>query len=595
MKRRFSIGISLSILYGSILFLGIPVFHPAFLKPWFNATSFYIIWILFLLWIFSLAEIIKKDCLRLSWHSFKNHWLTILLPLLFGILIFYSIPPYFRILSDETNLLAVSQNMLHQHGINNVTMGFWYDWGFHGTNYEFEKRPLLFPFFTFLIHLVRGYHPENAFVLNFLVLTGLLGLLFKITAKFLGTIGAIASLILIVSQPVVSQTATSAGFDLFSVFLLFLCFIALEKFLREPDTISFQWLWFNLLMLSYIRHESMLVLIITVTILFSARKIQPSFFQGPRSWLFALTPLLLAPRIWQYHIRAGIPNTYETAAGDTGFSLLHWADHIRLFFTTFLRFDYFLPYATAINWIGSIAIVLFVLEYRNKSRNDTIGQLLFFITSLVFLSLINVMFAFHIGDPTHPVSSRYFLLPFILLSVFAVWGMQRLSIFQKNQVFLIIVSTGLFLLYHPVSIKNDFMNTLTLPRAYRTELQFFKSLNNKNILIIEDRPGQFTVHEFGAVNFDYANKNPEEILGNLKNHLYQDIYAVQELITSTGKVSADTRLDPVYKLESVLEQQNGEDSHLKISRVILDPRADIFSEKKEKIKKRKNRLTKIPR
>lgn len=580
MAKRLNSIIGLLILYATVTFLAVPILYPTLLKPLYNTTSYYILLGLFLSWLGSTAAIITKAPLQAVWEPLKKNWLIVLFPFLLCVLIFYSMPPYFRVLSDETNLLGVSKSMFSEHGINNITMGLWYDFGFHPMNAEIEKRPLLFPFFTYLVHLFRGYHAENAFIANFLILLGLLGMLAKIVSKFLGTVGTVAALILIVSQPVVSQTATSAGFDLLAVFFLIMSFMATQKFLKESDETSFLWLWLTLLMLCQTRHESALVFGIVILSLLGANKIKKVFFTGSRSWLYALTPLFLTPRLWQYQIRAAMPNTYETSNGVPGFSLAHWADHIRLFFTTFLRFDYFLPYATIVNWIGAISLVFFVIHFKEQSQNNKNSQLLFFISSLSFLLVTNILFAFHIGDLTHPVSSRYFVLLFILLSIFAVWGLQRLPFLGKNPILVLVLSIGFFILYQPVSIKNDFMNLLTITRMYRTELVFFKSLGHKDILIIDDRPGQFTVHDYGSVNFDYANKEAHTVLKDFKEHLYRDIYAIQEIKLSTNEISKDTHLDPVYKLETVLEEKSAPDSLFRISKVILDSHTVIPEAKK---------------
>jgi hypothetical protein len=126
-----------------------------------------------------------------------------------------------------------------------------------------------------------------------------------------------------------------------------------------------------------------------------------------------------------------------------------------------------------------------------------------------------------------------------------------------------------FLYYHPIAVEGRFLNTLILNRQTSHSIDFLKKLDDRNILIVSSRPGQYVAIGYGAVDFDYANTNKNVLLNEARRHLYSKIIALQEIMYGAGLPTGDSTLDASYKLEPLYEIQITAESFLRISRVTL--------------------------
>lgn len=530
---------------------------------WSNSHfAYYFMLGLFAFWILSLIFFLKEHPWNLIVWSRENRN-GLLLSLFLTILIFATVDPYFKILADETNLLSVSKSMVEKRTVDNVTMGKWFYFNYHPTTVEFEKRPLGFPFLLHIVHQLIGYHAWNAFVLNGLCLLGLFLLLYELGRIFLGVTGACALLLLTAAQPLLSITATSGGFDLASVFFALLCFLALRLFLRKQDFSSFLWLWTCLLVTSQIRYESPIFFLVVLSGLVWFRYIRRDYLLNP--WLIPLSLFLMLPRIWQSMIWSTVSDIQFRPDEALPFNGQHFLDHNRLFFQGLFRFDYFLPYANLVILTGLLGLVVLFLSNRPASSPERRHLLIISGTCVVSLWIIVTSYSW--GDLTHPASARFGVLFVLVLSFFAAWLLNLISLFRSRPSLMLSLCGLLLALYHPVSMENRFLNALILTREYRIELDFLRKMGHTQLLIIAPRPGQFTVHQYGAVDFNHANANKDQLLNELRRHLYRDIYVFQEIEYKTGEPIKDHQLDTLYRLKPELEIQNTAESFLRFSRV----------------------------
>ena len=128
-------------------------FHPSAVQFCVSRVTFYCMLALFACWAAALARRLPPG---FDGRAFlKEYGAGLLFSLALTVFIFLSVKPQFRVLSDETNLLAVSKSMLFERRADNVTMGKWYYFNFQPLLRETEKRPYMFPFFTSLVGAVR--------------------------------------------------------------------------------------------------------------------------------------------------------------------------------------------------------------------------------------------------------------------------------------------------------------------------------------------------------------------------------------------------------------------------------------------------------
>ena len=517
----------------------------------------------FVLWVIQLW--CYCTAVSFSFKAFlKRYWLGLIGALILTCCIFISLSPDYRVLSDETNLLAVSKSMTYNKTIFNTTMGKWYYDNFYPIQQEIEKRPPMFPFMLSLLHSFFGFSRVNAFILNGLSLFTLLSLIYVCAKKNLDTISGFAAMLLVASQPIVTLSATSAGFDLFSATFLAITLVSLYGFMRDPNSHGLALLWVNLMMFCYIRYESIIYFVLLVGFISGFRLLRLHYVK-PFLYLYVLTPLIYLPFIWQSSVKTG---TYvEDAEGVSLFNIARfWAQFSELASAQF-RFDFYLPFATGINLTGILLLcILLVGIALKKFRLVKLYQRYYaFTVSSCLLVHTFLYLVYYFGQYTHPISARYYIVFVLCLSIVPLIYK---SVTQMLPSRLLLAGAAIaFILYHPVNVENRFFNTLTLPRKTRYVGAFLNKLQRKAVLVIVDRPGQYTAENYGAVNFDYANRNVNSLLSELKRGLFEEIIVVQDLNYDSQSPVSNNDLNASFLLETLSTRQYTPTEYIRISRV----------------------------
>lgn len=540
----------------------------ALMNKCFISGSYYLIGLMVLLWIGTGLDYLRVS--HFSWSTFIHaHKKGIFVSLILCVIIAISVKPALRVLSDETNLLSVSQSMTFEKRVNNTTQGTWYYESFYPDKnlISIEKRPLLFPFFTHLVHVILGYRAENVYLLNLFVLFFLLLIVFLILQHSLKDLWAVSAMILVVSQPVVTQCARSGGFDLFFSAFVLLSFVVFRTFLRERSTSSFKFLWMTLVMVSQTRHEGILFFSSCIFVILAFRLLKKEYFEKPLLYVLSLFPFL--PMVWPRLLNK---DYFENAKNEIPFSVVHFLNNNMTFFKNLVSFDYWIPYATLVNLIGVLGLLhlMFSGEERSGDPGTTAKNIHFPLIIVATISLILewvFITSYFRGNSDHPTNSRYFVLFSIVLALSAVRLVHRSGIFRKQATLFFVFCVSIFVLYHPVSVENRFTFSQTAPRQYAFAIDFLKKVGHRNFLFITDRPGQYTVHRYGAISFDRARKQPKKIKSDFERHLYKEIYVLQEIEYASASPAKSTSLPREFKLETLVELQNTATSFLRISKV----------------------------
>jgi len=539
--------------------------HYDFMKFCFYRLSYFLMALLVIAWVVVCIQQVQSN--PISFKSVIHRYRTgVIFSFLVTGAIFISVEPQFRILSDETNLLSISKTMFFDRDIRNVNLGKWYHFNYQYLELVDPKRPFLFPFFMNLLHLLFGYRSYHPFVVNFLGLGIILSLVFGMIKKHLGKVAAFAGVMFIAAQPVVTQTAASAGIDLVAVVFLVICFKILDSFLENPSPQNFTWLWVNLLMLAHTRYETPLYVVVILTGLFWFGLIKLEYFRS--SFIYPLTPLVLLPVLWQ---RFFMTFEWQAPPDVPAFSLDHFVKHHGHFFQSLTQFDFFLPYASVINIIAIVSFVYFAFLFMAKKWPRQAFHKQFVIIAFVVFGVYWILTnAYYHDSIVTPDGARLYTFSAIVFSVLATMFFFRWPAIIQKPFYGLLIAVFLFTLYHPVSIENRFSNSLARSRDYRMVLNFLKKQDPPNFLLITDRTGLYTVHDYGAVTFTYARNHKEELLREFNQHLYSDIFVVQEIDDKTRKPFRGTALDDDFKLESVFEIQKRPKplSSLRISRVL---------------------------
>ena len=221
-------------------------------------------------------------------------------------------------------------------------------------------------------------------------------------------------------------------------------------------------------------------------------------------------------------------------------------------------------------FLGALIVLAWfaVFLYRLFRRQTPLLETRYYPFALVLLAFssseLAITLSHHFGVFDHPTQARLFLLFVVTLSLapFLLKGLLG----RLPKIWLLLASASMFALYFPIAQENRFVNKLTIIRKTHWSYAFFDELKNKNILIIADRPGIYTIRPAGAVDFAWAKSNANMIREDVSRHLYDDVYVVEDVAYNTHK----SELDGTFKLQTVFERQNTPDLFVRISKIQFD-------------------------
>ena len=549
-----------------IIFLGLLLysFKSRETMVWlFARTSYYFIFALCLMWLIQLGRYLSG--VDFSAKDFvKSHWPGFVLALGVTSIVFATIPVQFKILGDETNLLSVSQDMYYHKSAYIISMATFYNGSLQVIDVSIPNRPLLFPFAINIIHSVLGYRPANVFILNFMLMFIFLAGVYVAIKKAIDTPTAVAGIFLILAYPIITISATSGGYDLFSTLLFAVILTVFYRFLKSPDEKSLAFLWVSLLIFSNIRYESCIFFPIIIAAALSVIKF--SYFKET-AYIYLLSPLLSLPFIWQRFLSLG---TYENPSNIPLFSVQSFIKHGKIFLQNYLNLNLDLPYSGFLNLAAVLIIGYGFKQIVTQKIKLTPSQKNLTITLLLCVTVIMVIvLSHHFGRYDRPTQARLFmyfsvfcaLAPVFLKAVYPDW------ISGKK---LMVASFAVFLFYHPVAGNHAFINNMVITRIHQYTQKFLKNLNDPDVLIISAYAGQYTALNYSAVTFNYANQHSQSLLTELKAHRYSKILVLQEIDYTTNRPKWDNqRLDSRFEIKPLEEIQVLSDRFLRISRLVM--------------------------
>ncbi|MBF0225201.1 MAG: glycosyltransferase family 39 protein [Desulfobacterales bacterium] len=545
--------------------VGIGILISSKIKYIYEISGFYFIFCAFFIW---LIVIIPRtiDFYKIKAFFFKHKFAVFISAVVIACTLKFS-PPDFRVLADETNLVGMSMAMYDHKAFYNPTQGQFYYQSFWEISHAWDKRPLLYSFLIYLTHTFIGYSAYNGFVVNALAGFFSLFIFYLLIDRWFNKIYGLCGIFLLAAFPTFIIWVTSSGFEVVNLLFSLIVFLFLDDYLTSKDTLSIEKLMLTLVLLAQCRYESVLFTITIVSIILIAEKKE---ILEKISYRLLCVPVLYIPIVWQRLKTIGNHQIYD---GSPPFSVKYFFKH------TLLAWDFF---SGKLEQYGTIPLLFFLaiggalgalyycfFYYKNISKKE-IYLSCACVCSFIFLCII--IFGYYWGDITRQYSIRFGVVFFPLIVFLALFFLKNIiKLPEKFNLELIVCCIALVCFYWPVAGKNQAVKELVLQRVYAHTLNFLNSAYpDKNLIIISDRPGLYTVHRWGAVDFEYANANSGVLLNQLKNSLYDEIIVIQYVEYGTNKPNSETVLKEDYKIESVDETQTKGIEYLKISKVIVN-------------------------
>jgi len=248
-------------------------------------------------------------------------------------------------------------------------------------------------------------------------------------------------------------------------------------------------------------------------------------------------------------------------------------ENVRDYFSlVFNPWNFQRPHAGLLILLGILGAILVgrSLWKLVRTRKEKPAMFGFSVLVAVWVAILMAMlFSYFWGKPLHPASARLYLPFNTVVSIAAAWFLAWLL--RRAPMWLVSVVAGvLFMGYVPAAAEARFINELTLARQAAQVWRYLESLHTKNIMVVTDRPGLFTIMDYGAEDLSVMRQTRQTPF-ELSRHLYKDVYIIQEIDLTTRKPLPEFEIWPELRKEPVLEFQNAENSTVRVSRLVLDP------------------------
>jgi len=528
--------------------------------------SYYLILLAFGLWCYAFSRSLSFSGI-VSFVGSNRTGILICAGL--AIVLQLAVPTQFRVLSDESNLVAISKSMLFEHKVDKVTEGYWYHENYHPIGRSIDRRPLMFSFFTHLLHMVTGYQVWNAFAVNAIFLFALLLISFFILHKLLSLPAAVAGVLFLASQPVVSQSGNAAGLEMSFTVLFLACSAMIIGYWSDMTARRALLIWTTALVFAHTRYEAAALAAILVLFMIIFKKLNWGTIR-PYWPVYALSPLVGLPTIW-LRLLSPTSSWKELPQGVSIFGPEHFFRNNRIVLEKLPDLSLYLPYNPVVNCVGLAGLLVFAVWFirRHMTSSQLAAPAVLAVTlSLTFLWVL--LTSYTMADLTEPTQSRFFLPFIVLLTLSAAWLLHHIGLLKARMGAAWALGLCSMLIFFPVSIENRFSDSRQFIRENGHLTRFFEDVGDRNILIIHSHPGLWTIHDYGAVNFKRANRRHGPLLNMLNKGYYRDIYVVQRVDDSTGKPLKAFTLHPAFRMEKLDEFFNGGHS-IRISRVLKGP------------------------
>jgi hypothetical protein len=545
--------------------LVVSVAHPRYTEPLFVHTSYYFLAATVLCWsgtyLYAAREV-RRDTI-LTWV--KENWPGLVIALVVTVVAWLAIQPALRMLSDEAGLVGTSKNFWATRTATFTVSGKYYYDSYWDIGVAVDQRPSLFPFLVSLVHVLGGYSYKNVFLFNLMVLPAFVLVSYRLAKTIGGETFAIVAALLVVAHPITLLSARSGGFDFFAAFFALLVIKSLLDHSRGPSPERLAVLWMNLCMFAEIRYETGLFILPVVALLLLFRMVTWGALR-PFAFIYALTPAFLMPRIWQAVFRGSVP---EQDPGTIVFSFTNFFNNACDYFKPILSpFASQPAHAAIVIGFGVVGCILWLrwLYHRLLARDWKAPHLKFAVLVIAWMLVQAILvFTYVWGRAQHPAAARLVLAIDTFFAFPAAWLLTLL--FRRwRPLVAVLLAAAVVAFYLPVASQHRMLNKLTQTREAATTWRFFESLHERRIIIVADRPGLYTIMEYGAMDFETARHDPV-IFDALARGLFYDIYLVQQINLTTNEPFPAYDIWPTRSRQTMLEFQNDANVKVRISRL----------------------------
>ena len=559
--------ILLSIFTLIAIYIGFFAFDKNELFFIYSNSVYYFISVIFFIWFYLAVMLFIKNKKKFL-VFISNHKLPLIVSSSIVILFLFICPPEYRILADEVNLLGTSKSLFEKHNVffsleeinmleNKQHIAF-----------SMDKRLVLFPYVLNLVHSLKGYSTNNAFIINFFASIGCLFLLYYFIQRLWGKYYGLIALLFLASYPLFIRYSMSAGYDVFCLFCAFLSFVFFCRFCKFNSFQNANLLIYSVALLSYTRYEcSVMAIIIMIATLIMINKKELDKIH----YSFCIYPLLFVPNAWIMFFAN--TNTYlQVTQGERVFALDYLPGNISDAFYFFLEFD---SNQESVLIIALLAIfsIFFLVRKLLTSKNEIITIInkykyhLFILSSFLFIQII-IKFSYKYGDLLIDQNARFGMtcLPYIIfLAVYFIKCILQKRINYKPIVLLLVIFT---LLQYWAKTQNNFYakGSTSSYKIFKNFQEFLEgNFKDKNDLILASDYSNFlTPLKYNSISIETLNKNFSTIKTYIEEKKYWNKLIVIQVLEN-GKYEKESVVNGSKDFEVIYEKAITDNSTIRYS------------------------------
>jgi len=502
-------------------------------------------------------------------------WASLAVVLLGGTVLIVHESFGFKIVMDEVMLAGTSMSMHFDRSVLTPIRGGDIQGAFVILGGMMDKRQLFFPFLVSILHDLTGYRPENAFVLNGILVFIFLALVNAAGRKLAGRQAGWLGVALFAGLPLLAQNATGGGFELLNLVMILATMLLGARFIERRDESSFAALCLSAMLLTQVRYESAIFLVpVALITLWVWRREGRATLSWP---VMAIPPLMIhcALHTRIFDIRSSAWQLQSKPEFTRPFSFSYVPSNVEHALGFFFGKPTDQPNSYVLSALGCVALLFFVLLVSKKLRalpaeTPMSAATVFF--TLGFAAQLGLMMCYFWGQFDDAIIRRL-SLPTHLWMVVAILAV--LPQFPRPAVIrtlLGVVLLGILAQGVPSMAAHAYNQEYLAGLETAWRRQFIADQPRKDYLVIDNDSILWVAHQVSATTVDEALKRRVDLAFFMRTRTYSSIFVFQRYLidADTGKMTLreGDDLGPDYILEPVRAERLLTLTQTRISRLV---------------------------
>jgi Dolichyl-phosphate-mannose-protein mannosyltransferase len=541
-----------------------------------NSTGYWFVLAAFILFVRSLWIAYKDDLTAIvEAGPGRFDWVTLAVIGLGGTILIVHESFGFKVVMDEVMLVGTSMSMHFSRTALTPFRGSDIQGAFQILSGRMDKRQLFFPFLVSILHDITGYRPQNAFLLNAILVFVFLALVNAAGRKLAGRMAGWLGVALFAGLPLLAQNATSGGFELLNLVMILATLLLGARFIERRDAPSFTAFCYAAMLLTQVRYESAIFLVPVAAIILWV------WYREGRavlSWpVLAIPPLMIHVALHTriFGLQASSWQLQSKPGFTTPFSFGYVPSNIFHALLFFFGKPTDQPNSYVLSALGCVGLLFFVLlaarRVRNLPAESPISAATIFF-SIGFAAQLVLMMCYFWGQFDDAIIRRL-SLPTHLWMVIAILAV--LPQFPKPAVvktLLWVVLLGILAQGVPSMAAHAYNQEYLAGLETEWRRQFILDQPRKDYLAIDNDSILWVAHEVTATTVEEAKLRKADLAFFIRTHTFSNIYVFQRynIDPDTGKMTLrdGDDLGPDFILEPAREERLQTLTQTRISRLV---------------------------